>query len=373
MAESTVRVNDPKAIKRWSAKLAVDVARESFWQSKMMSAGADPVTPVEKKTELEKKKSGDQISYELSLQMRMKPVRGQEKLAGREDKLRWSTANVYIDLVRGGIQAGDEMSEQRTLHDLRETAKNRQKEWWTRVFDEDFFMYAAGARGSNAGYTESSNYAGFANNPFVAPDAGHLFYGGSATAKANLAAGDIVDLGLIDKMVAKAKTQGGGVEGIPRLRPTMVDGKEHFVLVMNEWNAYDLRTNATTGQWLDIQKSAGERSQKKNPIFNGAMGMYNNVVLQCHSALVEFDDYGAGSNVGASRLLFLGRQALIVAFGNAGKGLSYDWHEELEDRGNEVVVTTKSMYGLKKNTFEIDGVSRDFGMFSADVAFTAAA
>jgi hypothetical protein len=42
----------------------------------------------------------------------------------------------------------------------------------------------------------------------------------------------------------------------------------------------------------------------------------------------------------AARALFLGRQAGVVAFGSPGTGLRFDWNEEMEDRGNQVVITT---------------------------------
>ena len=64
----------------------------------------------------------------------------------------------------------------------------------------------------------------------------------------------------------------------------------------------------------------------------------------------------------------MGRQAAVVSFGSTGTGLRFDWHEEQEDRGNQVVITTGSIFGIKKTAFTIDGVSRDFGVMALDTA-----
>ena len=42
----------------------------------------------------------------------------------------------------------------------------------------------------------------------------------------------------------------------------------------------------------------------------------------------------------------------------------------MEDRGNQVVITTASIFGVKKTAFTIDGVSRDFGVVAIDTACT---
>jgi len=144
----------------------------------------------------------------------------------------------------------------------------------------------------------------------------------------------------------------------------MVDGEEHYVVVINPWQEYDLRTSVTTGGWLDIQKSLTTAEGKASSIFKGGAGMHNNVVIQTHKAVIRFTDYGAGQNVAAARALFLGEQAAVCAFGSAGTGMRFDWHEELQDRGNQVVINTSSIFGIKKTRFN----SLDFGVIAMDTA-----
>jgi N4-gp56 family major capsid protein len=262
------------------------------------------------------------------------------------------------------------MSRKRTIHDMRAIARVRESEWWARLFDETLFQYLSGARGVNSDFIEDTTFTGYATNAFVAPDAMHILYGGDATSKATLDAADKISLSVIDKALARAEVMGGGTSGIPSIQPCEIDGEPHFVLVMHPWQEYDLRTNTSTGQWLDIQKAAAGAEGKANPIFKGGLGMYNNVVMHKHKAVIQFSDYGAASPavVKAARALFLGRQAGVVAFGSPGTGLRFDWNEELEDRGNQVVITTSSIFGVKKSAFTIDGTSRDFGVIAIDTA-----
>lgn len=367
MAQTIVGVNDPKSVRKFGGFLAVDVGRSSYWNKKMMGVGIEAQTPIQTLLQLEND-AGDTITYDLVMQLKMQPVEGDNILRGKEENLNFYTDSISIDQARGGVNTGGKMTRKRTLHDLRKIARARQSEWWAKVFDELFFMYLSGQRGSNSDYIYGRDYAGFAGNALVAPDSMHRLYGGAATSKGGMTAADIFDLKLLDKAQTHASTMGGGTSGIPGIEPCMVDGEEHFVVVMHPFQEYNLRTNTAAGQWLDIQKAAAGAEGRNNPIFKGNCGKYNNVVLQTHKAVILSDDYGAGQDVKAARALFLGRQAAVVAFGSAGTGLRFDWHEEQEDRGNQVVITTSSIFGIKKTAFTIDGVSRDFGVMALDTA-----
>lgn len=366
MARTIVGVGDPKAVRKYSAMLAVDVGRTSYFNRKFMGAGEAAQTPIQTLTHLEND-AGDQVSYDLVMQLKMKPIQGDANLRGNEEDLKFYTDNLYIDQMRGGVNTGGKMSRKRTIHDLRKIARVRQTEWWSRLFDETLFQYLSGSRGVNTDFIEDVGFTGYAGNSFVAPDAQHLLYGGAATSKASMVSTDKFSLALIDKCVARASTMGGGTSGIPAIQPVEIDGEEHYVIVMHPWQEYDLRTSTSSGQWLDIQKAAAASEGKSNPIFKGGLGLYNDVVLHKHRGVVRFSDYGAGT-VQAARALFMGRQAAVVAFGSPGTGLRFDWNEESEDRGNQVVITTGSIFGVKKTAFSIEGTSRDFGVIALDTA-----
>jgi N4-gp56 family major capsid protein len=365
MARTVVGLNDAKAVKRFSGMLAVDTARKSYFSKKFMGVGEESSMPIQQLNHLEND-AGEQITYDLSIQLRMQPVEGDNVLEGQEEDLKFYTDAVYIDQMRGGVNTGGRMTRKRTLHNLRTIAKRRQSEWWARCFDEIFFMYLSGSRGVNTDYIFPVTYTGFANNTITAPDTDHLTYSalssGSVPVKATVDSTAIMRLGTIDRLVTKATMMGGGVQGTPQIQPIMIDGEERYVLVMSPFDEYNLRTNTNTGQWLDVQKALTTQAGLNSPIFKGGMGVYNDVVLHKHKAVVRFSDYGAGANLAASRSLFLGEQAAVCAFGSPGTGLRYDWHEETRDNGNQVVISTNVIFGVKKCTFN----SKDYGAIAVD-------
>lgn len=363
MARTIIGLNDPKAVKRYSGYLAVDIPRISYFGRKFMGEGETSDMPIQRLTHLEND-AGEQITFDLVMQLKMQPIEGDSELHGKEEDLKFYTDQLYIDQMRGGVNTGGRMTRKRTLHDLRKVARKRQSEWWARVFDEIFFMYLSGARGVNADFVFPTTYTGFANNAFTAPDSDHIVYGGNATAKADVDANDKMSLAVLDKVVAYAKMMGGGTQEVPKIQPIITEGEKRFVCVMNPYQEYDLRTASSTGQWLDIQKAAASADGKNNPIFKGGLGMYNNVVLHEHEGIIRFSDYGNPATVAAARALFLGAQAAVVAFGSPGNGLRFDWHEESRDNGNQAVISTSSIFGVKKTTFN----GKDFGVMAIDTA-----
>ena len=84
MARTIVGVGDPKAVRRYSAMLAVDVGRTSYFNRKFMGAGEEAQTPLQTLTALEND-AGDQISYDLVMQLKMKPIQGDKNLRGNEE------------------------------------------------------------------------------------------------------------------------------------------------------------------------------------------------------------------------------------------------------------------------------------------------
>lgn len=365
MAQTIVGLNDPKAVKKYSAFLAHDVGRESYFNRKFMGVGVEAQTPLQTLPQLESD-AGEQITYDLVMQLKMQPVEGDNTLEGKEEDLKFYTDSVYIDQVRGGVNTGGRMTRKRTIHNLRAIARVKQGEWWARIFDELIFMYLSGGRGVNPDYTFPIGYPGLANNSFVAPDADHTLYPNAITAKNAITSSDTFNLGLIDKAVTRAATIGGGTTGIPSLEPVRIEGEERYVLVMHPWQEHALRVSTVSNAWLDINKALTTAVGNRSPIFTGALGYYRGVVLHSHKAVVRFGDYGVGANLQASRALFMGRQAGVVAFGSPGTGLRFGWHEESRDNANQAVISTSSIFGVKKSAFTINGVSRDFGLMSLD-------
>lgn len=361
MAKTIVGLADPKAVKRYSGALAVEAARESYWHNRFMGEGETAQTPIQRLTELEND-AGEQITFDLSMKLAQQPIEGDDTQEGTEEALQFYTDAVYVDQMRGGVNSGGRMTRKRTLHDLRKVAKSRQAEWWAEAMDQMVFIYLSGARGVNKDFNAwPLGWSGRANNALSAPDSAHHVFPG-AKVKGTLEATDKLTTAEIDKALEKSKMI--DETGTPRLKPIKINGEKHYVLVMSTFQARDLRTSSGTGNWLDIQKQAASAEGRKNPIFKGGLGMYNNVVLHEHENTIRFDDYGSGGDVAAARALFLGVQAGVLAYGSPGTGFRYDWHEEARDNGNQVVITTGAILGFKKCTFN----GLDFGVIAVDTA-----
>jgi N4-gp56 family major capsid protein len=372
MARTIIGVNDAKAVKRFAGMLAYDTSQKSYFNQRFMGRGAEAEVPIQILTDLETD-AGEQIAYDLLAELKMAPVEGEDTLEGKEEAQKFYTDTIYIDQARCGVNTGGRMTRKRTLHNLREKAKRQQSSWWGRLMDELLFIYLSGARGINTNFLLPLGYTGRAGNAFVTPDSNHIMYGGNATAFNNIsneAAGaansDAFDLRLIDRAKTRADSQGGGATGIPVLQPCKIDGNETFVCVMHTFQEDDLRANTGTGQWMDIQKAAAAAEGRNSPLFKGALGMYRGCILHSHRNAIRFNTAGAGGNYEAARALFMGSQAAVVAFGSPGTNLRFDWHEETRDNGDKVVISTSSIFGVKKVSFNTDVGMQDFGVIALD-------
>ena len=90
----------------------------------------------------------------------------------------------------------------------------------------------------------------------------------------------------------------------------------------------------------------------ENPIFTGALGVYNGVVL--HEA--QRVPYGVHSTSAAPqtntrRAVLCVAQAAAVAFGQGHSFERFDWVEELDDYENSLGVGGGAIFGIKKLRF----------------------
>ena len=355
--QTIVPFGDVKAQKKWSAILAVEVGKKQYFTRKF--SGTDSNSIIQRKTELESD-AGDRVSFDLSVMLRNKPTQGDNRVKGREENLRFFTDEVAIDQLRHAVSAGGKMSRKRTAHDLRKVARDRLSDYWSQYIDELHFIYLSGARGINEDFIEPTDYTGHASNSLDAPDANHMLYGGSATSKATITTADKMARTVIERAVTKCKMLRALDPTTANMLPVMINGEGHYVLLMNPFQEFDMRTADTTG-WLDAQKAAAAAEGRNSPIFKGGLGMINNVVLHSHESVIRFSDYGAGANLPAARALFMGRQAGVVAYGTAG-GLRFSWKEEEDDYGNEPTVVAGTILGVKKTRFN----GKDFGILTVD-------
>lgn len=354
---TTFGTNHPMSQKKWGTGLSVDMAKKSYFEPRFIGTSDNYI--IQRRTELESD-SGDRISFDLCVQLRNKPTYGDAKLEGNEENLKFFSDEVVIDQVRHGVSCGGKMTRKRVAHDLRVVGKARLSDYFAKLTDELLFIYLSGSRGINQDFLEDTTFAGFAGNALQAPDTDHLLYGGTATSKAALTTADIMAKNVIEKALNKAEMmQARNPEAANMVAVDNGDEKQ-YVVIMSPDQAYQLRTSDTTG-WMDINKAAITNEGRNNPIFKGSLGMIGGAVLHKHRNVIRFSDYGSGVNLPAARALLMGRQAGVVAFGTTG-GIKMSWSEKTNDHGNEPVVASGFIGGMKKTRFN----NKDFGVLSID-------
>lgn len=358
MSQTVIPWGDPRAVKRWSPKLAVDIQRDGYFAKRFI--GKDSNNIIEEKVELEAD-AGDTISFDLVVHLRGEPTFGDDRVEGKEEQLRFYSDKVEIDQVRKAVSAGGKMSRKRTEHDLRRTARDRLKSFWSKFNDELHFMTLAGSRGHNEGFTMREGWGGFANNPLLAPDANHLLFGGTAQSKATVTAADTMGRQLIERAAVHADMMQAINPEVANMVPLSIEGNDHYVCIMSPFQSHDLRNEVGGTGWLDLQKAAMAAEGSKNRVFKGGLGMINNVILHQHQNVIRFRDYGAGANLPAARALMCGRQAAAIAYGTTEKQ-RFIWKEMKKDYENEPTVAGGYIYGEKKCRFH----GSDFGVMALD-------
>jgi len=348
MAITAFGTNDAQTVKIWSALTFREALKQTLFY-KFLGTGKKSI--IQRLTDLESS-AGDQIKYDLLMQMGNDGVTGDNRMRGNEEALTYYQDTVNIDQLRNA-HAFRRMSQQRTIHDLRMDAKANLSDWFADKMDTYMFNNLCGNTNHNFGQAAT------------APDADHYVVSGDvsntgviATDEGNLSANDQIQLADLDFAKEKAKTLS------PLIRPVMIDGAEYYVIVLHPYSVTDLRldvANSAYTSWPDIQMYANKRGLK-NPIFDGSLGVYNGMIMYESTRLYE-----PTSNV--RRNLFLGAQSGVFAVGNAysklqqnrsGKENLMSWYEDSDDYGNENGIAVGCIFGMNKATFN----SKDYGVIA---------
>lgn len=345
MATTEYGVNHPLAVKLWGKRLLREALKETF-VSRFMGSTKDSLVYV--KNELNKS-AGDRIRYGLRMQLSGDGIQGDATLEGSEEALVTYTDNIFIDQLRHAVRSDGQMTEQRVPFSIREEALDGLRDWWADRIDQVFFNQICGDT------TVATAYQG-GNTPTAATSAAgntRIMYGsGSTSTTASFTAttsnsaslkGIHFNLGVLDKMVNQAKI------ATPLIRPLRVNGQSKYVAFLHPNQVRQLRTNnaANTVTWFDIMRARAEGGDvKTNPIYNGALGEYNGVILHESTRLPALS---TDSNV--KRAVLCGAQAACFATGRRDADQQMKWVEEQFDYENQLGVSASMIWGLKKTVF----------------------
>lgn len=309
--------------------------------------GTDAKAAIHRKDELTKE-AGDKVTFNLRMQLTGDGRSENETLEGNEESFNLYADSLVINELRHAVRVKGRMSihNKRVAFNLRDEAKDGLKDWWAKRLSVSVFNQLCG----NTAETRPK-YLGF--NAVTAPSSSRIIRAGAVAADNNLAASNIMTLTLLDHAKEMAEVAN------PMIRPVSVDGEDMYIVYMDPRQVTDVRTNTSTGQWLDITKSAWNGRNRDNPIFTGALGIYNGMILRKAADGIIPNGVNA-SNAAVSntkRAVLIGAQAAVIGFSKEGGVSSYNWQEEEFDYGDETGIATRNLFGVKKTIYN----SVDYG------------
>lgn len=283
------------------------------------------------------RKAADKMTIGLVMKLAGIGVTGDNEIEGKEEEMTVHDFSFMIDQVRNGIRLKGRMDEKKIVYNMRTSAKSALKTWLLEYIEHDIFYKLCGVTGQ-----------AFANTP-TAPSSGRLLYGGNATSTSTIDATDKFAPTDISKAKVLAETV------VPKIRPLRIDGHDRYVMLIHPYQAFDLSQNV---KWNQAQQTAGIRGFM-NPIFSGALGMWDGVIIHAHEYIDHVSTWGAAGNVEGATALLLGRQAGVIGFGE-----SLRWYEKEFDAGNKQAFYCGRIFGCDKTKFN----GQDFATVSVRTA-----
>ena len=337
---SEVLWNSSLEVSRWKKELFTQ-AKANTYMSRFFGGSNAAVHVL---TDLKGDKGKD-VTFGLKMKIEGSGITGDNTLAGNEVAIDTYTQTVTLDQLRQGVLSKGKMADKKVLIDFRMEALESLKIWFAETMEKDLIDTLSGATGTLSAGVNSATWAFGDNTYTVWNDNGTIK---TTTPAADLAAAqDVITPELISSAVARAKLAN------PKFRPIRAGGKDYYLLLVHPETAHELKNNS---DWQSAQQNAMPRGTD-NPMFTGALGMWDSVVVHEHDLIQKV----TVNSVNANRNLLLGAQAGVVAFGG-----DHQWHEETVDRGNKLSISASIIYEMSKCTFN----STDFAVMEVLAATT---
>lgn len=396
-----VAAGSPTAVKLYSVALFQETIRLGTFRknlsgptpqqsaAEMKAKGqTSPGYPFVQITDLSKG-AGEQVSVDLFNIVKVRPTMGDRKLAGRLGQLSTSSMDIKINQMRGGVEAGGKMSQQRTKHNLRSIAKANLAGWNARAQDQLAQVHVAGARGYQdddewvVPLASDPEFAEICVNPVLPPTRNRRMFAGDATSVANLDTNDVLTLNTFDRLRAKLGNMPFPMQPIRMEGDAQSEEDPLYCIYVSENVWYQLQIQTGEQSWRKFLTDAKARAEGWNhPLFKGSTGYWAGFLIKKMKRSIRFpagsivQEYDANdvsqpvtAAVATERCFILGAQALGMAYGaHEQSAYHFSWHEETEDHGNIKEISTASMMGYAKIRFKgTDGQPTDHGVMTLDV------
>lgn len=307
MADQRNQVNIPANLvpKVWAKKVWHEGVKDSYFDKFTAMDGSNVVHQNKDLTNVK----GDSVVFGLMMNLTGSGVEGnRQKLSGAEDTLNIYDFTVQTQLVRNAVSRF-EADDQRSQFDMLKEIKVVLKQWLSDWLDNKLI--------SKLSYNPSN---------------GEVLYASAAGTQSSITANDKLTTTIISRAKRKAMMHA------PKVQPIKVDGMDKYIMLVHPWAARDLKDDP---KWLAAQQNANIRGSK-NPIFTGALGEYDGVILYEYERVLS-------SNIGASSAnvcqnLLLGKQAACFAVARPAKHI-----EQTDDYGN-IAGNGIAFYGAVEKT-----------------------
>ena len=307
MADQRNQVNIPANLvpKVWAKKVWHEGVKDSYFDKFTAMDGSNVVHQNKDLTNVK----GDSVVFGLMMNLTGSGVEGnRQKLSGSEDTLNIYDFTVQTQLVRNAVSRF-EADDQKSQYDMLKEIKVVLKQWLSDWLDNKLI--------SKLSYNPSN---------------GEVLYASAAGTQSSITANDKLTTTIISRAKRKAMMHA------PKVQPIKVDGMDKYIMLVHPWAARDLKDDP---KWLAAQQNANIRGSK-NPIFTGALGEYDGVILYEYERVLS-------SNIGASSAnvcqnLLLGKQAACFAVARPAKHI-----EQMDDYGN-IAGNGIAFYGAVEKT-----------------------
>ncbi|ELV7515543.1 TPA: DUF4043 family protein [Photobacterium damselae] len=352
-----------------------------------------PHAPVVRVSDL-KKTAGESVDMQIVHKLSKRPTMGDKKLEGRGEHLEFSDFQLKINQGRHLVDAGGKMSQQRTSHDLRRTARVLLGPYFNDLQDQLATIQLAGARGDFfeddiiVPLETHAEYGEILINEVLPPTYDRHFYGGDATHFEQLDSADIFNMEVVDNLNLYIEEMAHPLQPI-RYQKDELAGDEPFYLMLvtpRQWSSWQ-RTSSYR-DWQQLTASAIHRSRHfRHPIFSGECAMKGNMLVRKYKGMpirfnpgsvVAISKNDAKANVRQveasttiDRAMVLGGQALANAWGSTSTGNAFKYTEKKVDHDNGTEISIAWMNGVQKIRFaDKKGRVNDHGVIALDTAVT---
>lgn len=362
--------------------------------------------PIVRITDLSKT-AGDKVSVDVFGTIGGKPVMGDADAEGTGVALTNASMDIKIDLATKVVDAGGKMSQQRTVHDLRNIAMANLTSYFARLDDQTSLVHLAGARGTEVNddwvvpLSSDGDFGAIMINDVAPPsyESHYLIDAGGASmavpSAANIGAiatADVLTLESIDNMRTMLDEMAFPLQPVKIADDPAAADEPMWVLYVSP-RQYSHLLKATTNDIRSFQQNAWNRASygSKHPLFKGEVGMWNGILVKKLNRAIR---HGTGSSItsvlvankatgtgtatalpagitagfAVDRAILLGAQALGNAYGkNKGSDYHFDWLENFYNFGRALEAGGDCMGGKAKLRFNLGGTHvKDHGVMVFD-------